>query len=166
MYLILFFHTDRFHDTWFIFNFFNLVFTIKWRWKKHPCKGGFGTLGRLGHQIASTTTVCIMTAWDNSNNYQCSHGQLVVKVTLHCFCSAFPSPGWNSPLITLSLSHSNSLATKPGVLSVCPGDKGNLSGHFCIVDALAAFIVPPLPLSARLLEVTLALHRFNDAILS
>lgn len=64
-----------------------------------------------------------------------------------------------------SLSHRISLATEPGVLPVGPGDKGHLSGHFCIVDALAVLMAPPPPFSARLLKVSLALHRFNDAVL-
>lgn len=64
-----------------------------------------------------------------------------------------------------SLSHWVSLATKPGILPVCPGDEGHLSGHFRIVDALAVLIAPPPPFYAGLLKVTLALHRFNDAIL-
>lgn len=63
------------------------------------------------------------------------------------------------------LSYWISLATKPGILSVGPGDKGHLPGHFCVVDALAVLVAPPPPFSARLLEVPLALHRFNDAIL-
>lgn len=82
---------------------------------------------------------------------------------LHCLSSAFPSPVKQST--DNSLSHWISLATEPGILSVCPGDKGHLSGHFCIVDALAVLMAPPPPFSARLLKVTLALHRFNDAIL-
>lgn len=69
---------------------------------------------------------------------------------------------WQHPVS----SHSVPLAAEPGILSVCPGDEGNFSGHFCVVDPPAVLKVLPLSFSAGLLEVTLALHCFNNPILS
>lgn len=65
---------------------------------------------------------------------------------------------------TAMVTHT-ALASKPGVVSVRPGDEGNFSGHFRVVDPSAGLKVFPLFFPAGLFKIALALHRFNDSIL-
>ena len=62
-------------------------------------------------------------------------------------------------------SQSLSLAAHPGIISIRPGDEGEFSSHFHVVDPPAALKVLPLALSAGLLVVALALHCINNPFL-
>lgn len=53
---------------------------------------------------------------------------------------------------------------QPRVLSVRPGDEGQLASHLRVVDPLAVLVVLPLSPPARLLVVALALYGFDDPV--
>lgn len=120
----------------------------------------------MNARLQTFSSFYCLRMWQHESHFsqyfpsRCDRNIVLILIASSTLLALYQPVHWYHPTSSVSL------AAEPGILSVCPGDERNFSSHFHVVDSPAVLKVLPLTLPTGLLKVALALHCFNNPILS